>query len=227
MARLTGAITTLSGIQAIAPAHPTEAHSSVCRDAGKQTNMTTLDTATNLLKNRVDDGDYQLATIKTLLKLPWHGVSDASADMPRNRLNWTPVDFTRTAKYERRPIAVDGYVIAVGLEGPESTNCQRPDSSWHDYHMWIVATEAEAHARDKSRALVAEITPRVRHLHVGELDRKQIMQWANAGTKVRVSGWLMLDPEHPSDARPDAAGHPASRGTIWEIHPVMKIAPAP
>ncbi|MFI5228910.1 MAG: hypothetical protein ACHQWU_07560 [Gemmatimonadales bacterium] len=189
--------------------------------------MATLDTATNLLKNRVDDGSYQLTTVATVLKLPWHNVSDASTDMPRSRLNWTPADFTRTTKYERRPVAVDAYVIAVGLEGAESTNCERPDSSWHDYHMWIVATEQEAHARDKSRAVVAEITPRVRHLHAGELDRKQIMQWAHDGTKVRVSGWLMLDPEHPSDARPDAAGHQASRGTIWEIHPVMKIGPAP
>ena len=34
--------------------------------------------------------------------------------------------------------------------------------------------------------------------------------------KVRISGWLLLDPEHP-----DQVGK--TRGTIWEIHPVMKF----
>ena len=34
--------------------------------------------------------------------------------------------------------------------------------------------------------------------------------------RVRISGWLMLDPEHP-----DQVGK--TRGTIWEIHPVMQV----
>jgi hypothetical protein len=33
---------------------------------------------------------------------------------------------------------------------------------------------------------------------------------------VRISGWILLDPEHP-----DQVGK--TRATIWEIHPVMKI----
>jgi hypothetical protein len=33
---------------------------------------------------------------------------------------------------------------------------------------------------------------------------------------VRISGWLMMDPEHP-----DQIGN--TRGTIWEIHPIMQI----
>ena len=33
---------------------------------------------------------------------------------------------------------------------------------------------------------------------------------------VRISGWTMLDPEHP-----DQVGK--TRGTIWEIHPVMRL----
>ena len=39
---------------------------------------------------------------------------------------------------------------------------------------------------------------------------------ARAGTKVRVSGWVMYDPEHPNMLR-------KTRGTLWEIHPVTKI----
>ena len=34
--------------------------------------------------------------------------------------------------------------------------------------------------------------------------------------RVRISGWMMLDPEHP-----DQVGK--TRGSIWEIHPIMKI----
>jgi hypothetical protein len=33
---------------------------------------------------------------------------------------------------------------------------------------------------------------------------------------VRISGWLMFDPEH-------AAAFGKYRGTLWEIHPITKI----
>jgi hypothetical protein len=35
-------------------------------------------------------------------------------------------------------------------------------------------------------------------------------------TRVRLSGWLLLDTEHPEEVG-------RTRGTIWEIHPVMRI----
>jgi hypothetical protein len=43
-----------------------------------------------------------------------------------------------------------------------------------------------------------------------------VRRLAHDGTPVRVSGWLMLDPEHP-----DQVGR--TRGTIWEIHPILAI----
>jgi hypothetical protein len=62
---------------------------------------------------------------------------------------------------------------------------------------------------------VVETTPPVRSKHpnwrtdlLGQIARKD--------QRVRVSGWLMLDPEHP-----DQVGK--TRATIWEVHPVMKI----
>jgi hypothetical protein len=39
---------------------------------------------------------------------------------------------------------------------------------------------------------------------------------ANRHERVRISGWLMFDGEHP-----DQVGK--TRGTLWEIHPVMRI----
>ena len=35
-------------------------------------------------------------------------------------------------------------------------------------------------------------------------------------TQVRISGWLMLDQEHPEQIG-------KTRGTLWEIHPITRI----
>ena len=35
--------------------------------------------------------------------------------------------------------------------------------------------------------------------------------------KVRISGWLLLDPFHPDHITKGI------RGTLWEIHPIMEI----
>jgi hypothetical protein len=105
-------------------------------DRGKQADASTLDTLTNFLKNRVDRASaYHLTTISTLLRLPFKNSADPSADMPRSRAQWKDSDRARTARYDSRPIAVDGYVIAAGREGKESSNCQIPDTAWYDYHM--------------------------------------------------------------------------------------------
>jgi hypothetical protein len=218
-------ITTMSGIEHLTASKPDGQHSTKCADRGKAKNPKTLDSLTNFLKNRIDSAStYHLTTIPTLLKLPFSSTGpDKSDDMPRSRNDWKDPDKKRTAKYESRPIAVEGYIIAVDREAKETTNCGIPDSSWFDYHMWVVKTEKEAHDRDKRKAIVAEITPRVRHGHAADFDIAQMRKWAHGGVKVRVSGWLMLDPEHPDDSRPNSKGDPASRGTIWEIHPVMRI----
>jgi hypothetical protein len=54
------------------PAHRASAGSCQCNEPqGKGQQPALLDPQTNLLKNRIDAGDYQLSTIPTLLKLPW------------------------------------------------------------------------------------------------------------------------------------------------------------
>jgi hypothetical protein len=68
-------------------------------------------------------------------------------------------------------------------------------------------------------------TPRVRAAHPSEFDKQQIIKWARDGTRVRVFGWTMLDHDHPDDAEPDKTGRAGSRGTILELHPVMRIVP--
>lgn len=69
--------------------------------------------------------------------------------------------------------------------------------------------------KSENRAIIAETTPRIRQQHPNWTTAK-LAQWKGNGSPVRLSGWLMLDPEHP-----DEVGR--HRGTIWEIHPVTKI----
>jgi len=220
-------LTTLGGIARLPAAKPVEQHDRRCADVGSTKSARILDTATNLLKNRVDDAShYTLTTIATLLKLPFDATDADAGDMPTTRNAWSSADRARTARYESRAIALDGYLVGVTVErSGETTNCGIRDTSWFDYHMWLVKTEAEAHRGDKSKAVVAEATPRVRRAHESAFDIEQIRKWARDGVRVRVSGWLFLDPDHPDDTRADRSGRPASRGTIWEIHPVMKMEP--
>jgi len=70
----------------------------------------------------------------------------------------------------------------------------------------------------RRKRLFVEITPRVRAgaSNASAFDKAQIQTWARDGQRVRISGWLLFDPDHPSDVG-------SSRGTIWEVHPVMKM----
>ncbi len=193
---------------------PKEAGDSHCADIGAPTRPgSPVDTVTDLLKNRVDDGQDSDVSFGAVLRLPWK-------DLPRRRYSWSAAQVTQVARYERAAVTLTGYLISVKQEGAEATNCELPSAQWHDWHLWLVRTEAEAAARDKTHAIVIEITPRVRALGRQTWDIHQIAAWARNGQQVTVSGWLLLDPDHP-----DQVGQ--SQGTIWEVHPVMRIAPAP
>ncbi len=197
-------------------ANPKEAHSSACADVGKGTKdkhgkLVRIDTLTDLLKNRIDQGNYETVKVSEILSLPWKGLDT-------RRYLWNDAEVANVAKYESAPVAVEGYLISVKEEGQETTNCRIDTAKWHDWHVWFVATESQAHAREKTKAVIIEITPRVRALNGTAFDKQQLQKWAHDGQRLKVSGWLFLDPDHPSEVG-------KSRGTIWEIHPVMKIEP--
>lgn len=117
---------------------------------------------------------------------------------------------------ENTGVLVEGWLLGRRHEGPESPNCH--SQVRRDFHMWLgdapeaPQTQAEAMAM-RDLAVVVEPTPNMQDEHptwtelaLGQLVRKRI----------RVRGWLMYDPEHP-----DQLGH--TRGTLWEVHPVMGI----
>jgi hypothetical protein len=75
-------------------------------------------------------------------------------------------------------------------------------------------------------AIIVETTPRVRRDHLNWTTTRLKPWTAHIGSnanntynkqKVRISGWLMLDPEHKDMI------DSGLRSTLWEIHPITKI----
>jgi hypothetical protein len=164
------------------------------------------DPVLNRLKNRIDEGEYFPVPFEVIANLAWpKGVER------RFHSQWSGDDAAAVERYEGIPIAVEGYLARSKEEGPESPNCHGADHEFRDFHVWLTKTPDG----DRSQSIVVEVTPRVRVKHpnwtTGELGKI-----ARDNDRVRISGWLMLDPEHP-----DQIGK--TRGTIWEIHPIMRI----
>jgi hypothetical protein len=114
------------------------------------------------------------------------------------------------AQNEGRPVQAEGYLLLVRHEGPESPNCH--SATQRDYHTWFSVSPGTTADRDHS--LIAELTPRVVARNPGWGNEHAILNLK--GAHVRLSGWLLLDQERPEQLQ-------KTRGTIWEVHPVMKI----
>ena len=164
------------------------------------------DPVLNNNKNRVDVGNFQPVAFDAIEKLPWPSTVERKA-----HADWSAADQAQIAQAEGLPVQVEGYLAEARQEGPETPNCH--SSTDFDFHIWML--RAAGGTADRVEAIVIEATPRVRANHPG-WTVNALNAVAKAGTKVRVSGWLMLDPEHP-----DQVGK--TRGTIWEIHPIIEL----
>lgn len=164
------------------------------------------DPALNRLKNRVDEGKYVPVQFDAVLNLSWPKSIER-----KDRDKWSASDTAAIAKYEGIPISVEGYLFDARLEGPEATNCHGADAEFRDHHIWLIKSPGD----DRTRSIVVETTPRVRVNH-STWTTEALDRIAKSKQRVRISGWLFMDPEHP-----DQVGQ--TRGTIWEIHPIMKI----
>src|SRR5438270_5721257 len=161
----------------------------------------------NRLKNRVDEGEYVPVAFDSIVNLPW----PRGVERQASRDKWASADLSAVERYEGVPVSVEGYLAGARQEGPESPNCHGDDPQFRDFHIWLVKDASD----DRSKSIVVEVTPRVRANHPNW--RTDLLgQIVKKAERVRISGWLMLDPEHP-----DQVGK--TRGTIWEIHPIMQI----
>jgi hypothetical protein len=164
------------------------------------------DRSLNRLKNRVDSTTWAPTSIGNVLSLAW-----PPSAVRRPRDEWSRADRRAVARSEGLPIAIEGYFVGAKTEGPEATNCHGAESKFRDWHLWLAATPG----KDRRRAIVVETTPAIRAQHA-DWSINDIHRLVRDSTLVRVSGWLLFDQEHPEQLG-------KTRGTLWEIHPVMKI----
>jgi hypothetical protein len=160
----------------------------------------------NRLKNRIDDGQYVAVPFDAVSQLEWPQTIER-----RRRADWSAGDTATVSRYEGIPVSVEGYLAGARQEGPESPNCHGADALFRDFHIWLTKTAGE----DRTRSIVVEMTPALRAQHLN-WTTEVLGHVVRDKNKVRVSGWLMLDPEHP-----DQVGK--TRGTIWEIHPIVRF----
>ncbi|HZH29212.1 MAG TPA: hypothetical protein VEY11_00340 [Pyrinomonadaceae bacterium] len=64
-------------------------------------------------------------------------------------------------------------------------------------------------------AVVIEPTPRIRRKHKNWTEAN-LAEWLDSDNPVRISGWLLFDPEHRNHMG-------KYRQSMWEIHPITKI----
>ena len=164
------------------------------------------DRALNRLKNREAPSALRDTPFDSVLLL---AIPDEASGRYRSR--WPKRVSALVAPIERRAVRVEGYVARARLSGPEATNCHGDAARYRDYHVWITATPTP----DRSRSVIAEMTPRFRARHSG-WTVERLGEVARRHDPVRVGGWLMLDQEHPEQIG-------RTRGTLWEIHPITSF----
>ena len=158
----------------------------------------------NQLKNRIDRPAHPVTmTFAQLEHLEW---PPGVVDVPTAK--WSASDRATVFRSDGLPVSFIGYFSSVDSAGAEPTNCGT--GAGVDWHLWLGSLPHAPH----TSTFIAESTGRVRAREAG-FDLAQLAAFAARGTLVRVSGWLMLDTEHPEV--------PSHRATIWEIHPVTRI----
>ena len=184
------------------------------------------DTITDRLKNRVDEpATYHPVTFDAMLALPY------PTNHKPHRTSWPQTDVDVIAPYEGIAVSVTGFIAkkrgiivesAPYSKNGESTNCHATDPDGVDWHMTLVKNPGD----DKSAGIVVETTPRVRangHPWSPDMFTSAIA----AEDSVRISGWLLYDPEHfaqTTNYDPARPSHGAPvRATLWEVHPVTRI----
>jgi hypothetical protein len=175
------------------------------------------DAELNMAKNRIDKATkYHAVDYDEVVNL------DNSELGKKNRSKLSAAQKKELAKFEGLPIAVEGFLALVknqGVstkqgarpEGKESCNCDSEAANEIDFHLWLLKNAED----DRTNSIVVEISPRVRAKHPRWI-LKDLTFIAAKKFPVRISGWLMFDGQHPEQIG-------KTRGTLWEVHPIMKI----
>lgn len=150
----------------------------------------------------------------------------AMAKAQVDRADWIASARSEVTTYENRFVTVEGFLTGVDKQGPESCNAY---SQVHvDFHLWLAPYPPSTFPElkhIKHHSMVVEISPRTLQWHQ-EWTKSALDDVRKAETKVRITGWLMFDQEHPANLYEGPLGPVISgktRRTLWEIHPVHRI----
>jgi hypothetical protein len=166
------------------------------------------DPGTFVLKNRSD-------VSTSYHDVKWAAIHDLA--FPKDttlRKNWSPGNISEIQRYEGVPIRTVGYIVAVKPQANgsgEGTNCHFNKSADTDVHIALVGEQGDA----ERNSVVIEITPRLLKAHP-KWNKSTLAPYLNTDSPVRISGWLMLDPDHRNHLN-------KYRYTLWEIHPITMI----
>jgi hypothetical protein len=172
----------------------------------------------NTLKNR----DEAPATYKDMsfhAFLDWTDAVGAEGD-PNNDIS--AATLAKVQPLVDQGVRIRGYLVGAKKGSRESANCG--GSAGYDFHLWLSDQPGENQDKIsneelrgyKATAIVIEPTPRWKAKHATWNSLAKFKHLIAQKTKVRISGWVMFDPEHPDQIE-------ETRATLWEIHPVTKI----
>ena len=136
--------------------------------------------------------------------------------LPTRRANFTDEQIDLVSPDEKRSVVLTGYIMRAVKQGPENTNCGSTTRT--DIHMWVYSgTRVDKADRTalRSKSVVVEATPSGIDQHPN-WKASRLEKIGSDRVKVRISGWVMYDPEHPNFMG-------KTRGTLWELHPVTRI----
>ena len=168
-----------------------------------------------------DGGDPDTFWLKNRTDVPsaLHDVTWSSIALldypiaPRKRKNWSQQQLDAIKPVEGVALRVVGYLVAIKPQSGsgEGTNCGLTASADTDIHLALVEKPGDAEAG----SVVIEITPRFKQVHTN-WKKAKLTPWLDTDKPVRITGWLMLDPDHRNHLQ-------RYRSTLWEIHPITKI----
>ena len=166
------------------------------------------------LKNRADSPSaFKDVSWQAIFELPYPGRDDGNFAKP-HREDWAASELAVIEPFEGIAVRVIGYIVAIkpqnGGSG-EGTNCNFNKVGDVDTHLALVADVGDA----EKGSIVIEWTPRFLKAHPN-WTKSKLLPWLDSDQPVRVTGWLMVDPDHVNHLN-------KYRGTLWEIHPITKF----
>jgi hypothetical protein len=171
------------------------------------------DSELNRLKNRTvpPDSVREIAAAAFLAEYP--------PDMrtPKEHDEFTRAQRDSIEPREAQGLALTGYLVAAIRAFPELSNCLDPEDE--DWHLNLYPAPPAAGAPDDSLiagSIITEVSPRWQDMRKGVWAFDSLQALARRRAEVRISGWVMYDPEHPSHLG-------RLRATLWEIHPITAI----